>query len=60
MSVKKVIVAIVLLSVAATAQVGFAHAMPESASVTLVFIALAVIAFTLRPARPAPLVTVEP
>lgn len=45
MSARKLIVAVSLMSVAATAQAGFASVLSESATVTLVFIALATIAF---------------
>jgi len=55
MLVKKLIVAGALLSAAATAQAGWVAAIPESATVTLVFIALGVVAFALRSKKkPAP------
>ena len=48
MSIRNLIVGIALLSVAATAQAGWIAVLPESATVTLIFVALAVIAFSLR------------
>jgi phosphate/sulfate permease len=54
MSVKKLIVAAALLSAAATAQAGWVSEIPESATVTLVFISLGIVAFALRPKKPAP------
>ena len=54
MSLKKIIVAVGLLSAAASAQAGWVSALPESATVTLVFIGLALVGFVLRPKRPAP------
>jgi hypothetical protein len=53
MSFKKLIVAVALLSAAASAQAGWVSALPESATVTLVFVALAVVGIALRPKRPA-------
>jgi hypothetical protein len=54
MTVKQLIVAAALLSAAATAQAGWISVIPEPASVTLVFIALAIVGFALRPKkRPA-------
>ncbi len=48
MSVRKLIVAAALLSAAATARAGLTEALPESATVTLLFIAFAVIAVVIR------------
>jgi hypothetical protein len=45
------LVAVALLSVAASARAGWVSAIPESATVTLVFISLALIAFGLRGKR---------
>ncbi len=53
MSLRKPIVAVTLLSAAATAQAGWVAVIPESATVTLLFVALAVVGFALRPERPA-------
>jgi hypothetical protein len=53
MTVKKLIVAVALLSAAATAQAGWIAVLPESATVTLVFIALGIVAFALRPKKQA-------
>jgi hypothetical protein len=57
MSVKKLIVAAALLTAAATAQAGWVSEIPESATVTLVFISLAFVAFALRPKKPEPVTT---
>jgi phosphate/sulfate permease len=54
MSVKKLIVAVALLSAAATAQAGWVAELPESATVALVFAALGVICLAVRPKRPEP------
>ena len=51
MSARKLIAAVALMSVAATAQAGFASVLSESATVTLVFIALATVAFVLTKKR---------
>ena len=48
MSLKKMLVAVALLSFAASAQAGWIPAIPESATVTLVFASLALIAFAFR------------
>ena len=48
MSITKLVAGIALLSVAATAQAGWINVLPESTSVTLIFVALAVIAFAVR------------
>jgi len=48
MSPKKLLVAVALLSVAASAQAGWVVSIPEPATVTLVFISLALIGFGLR------------
>ena len=54
MSARKLIVAIALMSVAATAHAGFVSALSEPATVTLVFIALATIALVCtRKKKPA-------
>ena len=54
MSARKTLVAVALLTVAATARAGWSDALPEPAMVTLLFIALAVIAFAIRPKAKAP------
>jgi hypothetical protein len=51
MSVRKLIIAVALLSVAATAKAGWVDVIPESATVTLVFIGMATIAFAIRRKR---------
>jgi hypothetical protein len=51
MSPKKLLVAVALLSVAASAQAGWVASIPESATVTLVFASLALIGFGLRGKR---------
>ena len=56
MSARKLIVAVALTSVAATAHAGFVSALSEPATVTLVFVALATIAFVCtRKKKPASL-----
>ncbi len=52
MSVRNLIVAGALLSAAATAQAGWVAVLPESMTVALLFVALAVVAFALRPKQP--------
>ncbi len=51
MSPKKLFGAVALLSVAASAQAGWVASIPEPASVTLVFVSLALIGFGLRGKR---------
>ena len=54
MPARKTLVAIALLSVAATAHAGWTDVLAEPATVTLLFVALAVIAFAIRPKAKAP------
>ncbi|MEO8935855.1 MAG: hypothetical protein ABI277_09575 [Burkholderiaceae bacterium] len=54
MPYKKLIVAAALLSVAATAQAGFAAVLPEPATVTLVFVFMAAIGLVVGRKRSKP------
>ncbi len=54
MITRKLIVAVALLTGTASAEAGWFAELPESASVALVFIALAVLAVAIRPRRAAP------
>ncbi len=54
MSFRHLIVAVALLSAAAAAHAGLVHDLPESATVSLVFIALATIGLAITHKRRAP------
>ena len=54
MSFRHVIVAIALLSAAAAAHAGLVHDLPESATVSLVFVALATIGLAITHKRTKP------